>query len=186
MPPVASAAPAAGAVPSPPTPTATVARPRFAAGRREALIAGGAVVLLLAAAAAYVAFVPPAEEIGPPASVDVEIDRPQVEVTRPGGPPIPVVVTVTFGNGRDAVLSDVVIVFRPMKDVGVVDATPEETPDGLAFHVGDLGPWAGGELKLAFYFTSLGSRVIQATIKANELEPITGDAETVSVVAAPP
>ena len=82
-------------------------------------------------------------------------------------------------------LTDVVVILRPMKD-GVICCGAEETPDGLLFRVGDLGPYASGELELELYFTSTGSRIVQPTVRSNERPAYRGGAQTVNVVPARP
>lgn len=77
-----------------------------------------------------------------------------------------------------------VVILRPMKDAKVLDGLAEETADGLLFRIGDLGPYASGELEFELYFTSAGSRIVQPSIRSKEVPAYRGDAQTVNVTPA--
>jgi hypothetical protein len=148
-------------------------------------LAGLILVGLLAAAAVVEYVVNPPEEAGPALYADATLAEDTVQVTLPGGTPNTIDVVISYGNGREAVLTDVVVILRPMSGA-MVCCGAEETPEGLLFRVGDLGPYASGELELEIYFTATGSRIVQPTIRSNEVPAHRGDAQTVNVVPARP
>ena len=63
----------------------------------------------------------------------------------------------------------------------VLERAAEDTAEGLLFRIGDLGPYASGELEFEIYFTSAGSRILQPTIRSKELPAYRGTAQTVNV-----
>jgi len=176
------------ATPAPPTPAPAAAPgPTVPGGRsRRVLLAGAAgAVLLAAAGGAWYAFL--REPEGPPIYVDVSLSTDSVAMGHGGARSEAVEVTIDYGNGREAVLTDVVIVLRPMRDALPEPISggihPERSEEGILLSVGDLGPWAGGQIKFLVTFGSPGSRIVQASIRANELPATTSDTETINVVA---
>ncbi len=154
--------------------------------RRRLLLGGLLVVgLFIAAAVAQYVLNPPVEE-GPALHVDATLTDATVGVTVSGDDPDTIGVLVTYSNGRDAVLTEVVVILRPMKDARVVGGEAEDTADGLLFRVGDLGPYASGELEFELYFTTTGSRIVQPSIRSTELPAYRGSAQTVNVVPSRP
>ena len=149
--------------------------------RRRYLLAGLILIGLVIAAGIVEYVLNPPEDPGPALYVGATLSDVTVGATSPGGVPDTITVVVNYGNGRDAVLTDVVVVLRPMKDAKVLDGDAEDTPEGLLFRIGDLGPYASGELEFELYFTSTGSRIVQPTIRAKELPAFRGDAQTVNV-----
>jgi len=165
-------------------PAASVARAP-ASSRRQLLIGGLLLVgLLIAAAVVQYVLYPPVEE-GPALYVDASLSEYTVVATV-GDVPNTISVVVSYGNGRETVLTDVIVVLRPMKDARVEGAKAEDTAEGLLFRVGDLGPYASGEIAFELYFTSTGSRIVEPTIRSNELSAYRGSAQTVNVVPARP
>ena len=151
--------------------------------RRRYLLAGLILIGLLIAAGIVQYALNPPEDPGPALYVGATLSDVTVGATPAGGVPDTIDVVVNYGNGRDAVLTDVVVILRPMKDANVLDGDAEDTSEGLLFRIGDLGPYASGELEFELYFTSTGSRIVQPTIRAKELPAFRGDAQTVNVVA---
>jgi tRNA A-37 threonylcarbamoyl transferase component Bud32 len=167
-----------------PSATAPAVAPARALSNRRLLLAGLIVVgLLIAAGVVQYVLIPPADE-GPALYADAVLEETTVEATVDEDTPNTIYVVVNYGNGRDAVLTDVVVILRPMKDAKVVDGLAEETADGLLFRIGDLGPYASGELEFELYFTSTGSRIVQPTIRSKEVPAYRGDAQTVNVTPA--
>ncbi len=164
--------------------TAPLVAPAPALARRRLLLGGLILVGLLIAAAVVQYVLNPPEEEGPALYAGATLAEDTVEVTAAGGVPNVINVLVSYTNGRDAVLTDVVVILRPMKDAKVLEGDAEDTVDGLVFRVGDLGPYASGELEFELYFTSTGSRIVQPTIRSKELPAYGGDAHTVNVVPA--
>ena len=154
--------------------------------RRQLLVGGIVVVgLLVAAAVTQYVFYPPAEEARP-LSVYATVSDEIVEVTATDDEPNTINVLLSYSNGRDAVLTDVVVILRPMRDAHIEGADVEDTAEGLLFRVGDLGPYASGELEFELYFTSTGSRIVEPTIRSNEVTAYRGEARTVNVVPVRP
>ena len=167
-------------VPVPSAPAPAVASVPASSNRR--LLLGGliAVGLLLAAGVVLYVLNPPVDE-GPALYADATLEETTVEATVDENTPNTIHVVVNYGNGRDAVLTDVVVILRPMKDAKVLDGLAEETADGLLFRIGDLGPYASGELEFELYFTSTGSRIVQPSIRSKEVPAYRGAAQTVNV-----
>jgi tRNA A-37 threonylcarbamoyl transferase component Bud32 len=179
-----------------PAPTAVAPRPSAAATdvgatpaagltRRQMLI-GGAVGLFLVGGT-IASYLLTREPESPPLSVSVVVDDDVVLLTTDVDEPEVVTVTVNYSNNRDALLTDVKITLRPMNGAFVDDSDTdvEETPNGIVFDLGDIGPWAGGAVTVDLAFTAPGSRVVQATITAKELPTgFTSNADTISVVGS--
>ena len=158
-------------------------RPGGSSRRRLIIGAIAAAVLVVAGTAAYVLT---REPEAPPLSIDIELGVNTILVAS-GTNPSKVPVTITYSNNRDALLTDVVITLRPMRDARVLEASMEtrETASGFEFVVGDVGPWARGTLGFSLTFSSTGSRVVQATVRSKELTAgFTTDAQTVNVTPA--
>ncbi len=149
--------------------------------RRRLLLAGLILVALLVAAGVVQYVLNPPVDEGPALYADATLEEDTVETTVSEDEPNTIYVVVSYGNGREAVLTDVVVILRPMKDAKVLDGLAEDTGEGLLFRIGDLGPYASGELEFELYFTSAGSRILQPTIRSNELPAYRGTAQTVSV-----
>jgi hypothetical protein len=163
--------------------TDVVATPGAGLTRRQMLIAGAVGLFLVGGTIA--SYLLTREPEAPPVSVSVSVDDDAVLLTTDVDEPEIVTVTVNYSNNRDAVLTDVKITLRPMNGAFVDDSDTdvEETPNGIVFDLGDIGPWAGGAVTVDLAFTTPGSRVVQATITAKELPtPFTSNADTISVV----
>jgi tRNA A-37 threonylcarbamoyl transferase component Bud32 len=178
-----AAAPRAATAPSATAPATAPGAPP--SSRRRLLLAGLILVGLLIVAAVVQYVLNPPEDEGPALYADATLAEDTVQVTVPGETPNTIGVLISYGNGREAVLTDVVVILRPMSGA-MVCCGAEETPEGLLFRVGDLGPYASGELELEIYFTATGSRIVQPTIRSNEVPAHRGDAQTVNVVPARP
>jgi tRNA A-37 threonylcarbamoyl transferase component Bud32 len=171
------------AAPRPRAATDVVTTPGPGLTRRQMLI--GAAVGLLLVGGTVASYLLTREPEAPALSVSVSVDDDAVLLTTDSDEPEVVTATVNYSNNRDALLTDVKITLRPMNGAFVVDsdADVEETPNGIVFDLGDIGPWAGGAVTVDLAFTAPGSRVVQATITANELPtPFTSNADTISVV----
>lgn len=167
-----------------PSATAPAVAPAPASSNRRLLLAGLIVVVLLIAAGVVQYVLNPPVDEGPALYADATLEETTIEATLSEDMPNTIYVVVNYGNGRDAVLTDVVVILRPMKDAKVLDGVAEETADGLLFRIGDLGPYASGELEFELYFTSTGSRIVQPSIRSKEVPAYRGDAQTVNVTPA--
>jgi serine/threonine-protein kinase len=175
----APVSPAASPAAAPGSTGAVAAAP--VSSRRRYLLAGLILIGLVIAAGIVEYVLNPPEDPGPALYVDATLSDDTVGATSAGGVPDTIDVVVNYGNGRDAVLTDVVVILRPMKDAKVLDGDAEDTAEGLLFRIGDLGPYASGELEFELYFTSTGSRIVQPTIRSKELPAFRGGAQTVNV-----